>query len=92
MFDFTRGQRSSAGRGTESGPDGTKHEDFFVCFHCQYTTFVKPRQDPADTGGLCKVCMHLICAKCVVKGNCIPWEKKMEWMEARQRFLRSAGL
>jgi hypothetical protein len=92
MFDFTYGQRSASGRGAESGPDGTEYEDFFVCFHCQYTTFVQPKEDPANLGGLCKICMKLICAKCVAKNTCTPWEKRMEKMEARQRFLNSAGL
>ena len=91
MFDFTRGQRSASGRGVEASPDGTKYEDFFRCYHCQRTVFVRPRQDPTELGGLCKSCMHLICPTCVGK-VCTPWEKAMERMEARQRFLNSAGL
>jgi hypothetical protein len=81
-----------SGHGTESGPDGTHHEDFYVCCHCQRGTVVSPREDPANLGGLCKVCMRMICTRCVSKGGCDPWEEQMERMEARQRFLRSAGL
>jgi hypothetical protein len=73
--------------------DGHKaYEDFYVCFHCQRTTFVRPREDPAELGGLCKICMRMICKRCVAKERCDPWEKQMERAEAKQRFLNSAGL
>jgi hypothetical protein len=38
------------------------------------------------------VCMGLICPICVGKMTCMTWEAKMEKIEARDRFLRSAGL
>jgi hypothetical protein len=70
--------------------------DAFLCGHCQKMTHVHPRQRPEDLGGLCKVCMQLICAECqgnMEKGHgCMTWEAKMEKMEARDRFLRSVGL
>lgn len=65
--------------------------DTFQCGHCQYITHVKPFMDPADMGGLCKVCMRLVCSKCVGK-ECDVFERKLERSEARDRFLRSAGL
>jgi hypothetical protein len=65
--------------------------DTFTCGHCQRITFVKPLCDPADMGGLCKVCMGLICSNCVGK-DCAPWEKQMEIAEARDRALRSYGM
>lgn len=66
--------------------------DSFTCFHCQQIMMVKPRQKPEDLGGLCKVCMQLICPACVGKMTCDPWQKKMERMEAKDRFLRQAGI
>lgn len=61
--------------------------DTFTCFHCQRITHVKPRCDPADLGGLCKVCMKLICERCVGHG-CTPFEKKIDEMEERAYRLR----
>lgn len=91
MFDLT-GRYKAQGCGTESGPLGSIREDFFVCHHDQRIVVVKPREDPANMGGLCKTCMKLICPKCVTKGTCDPWEEQMARAEARQRFLRSAGI
>ena len=75
-----------------SGPDGTKEADTFTCAHCQHIVHVKPLADAADSGGLCKVCMGLICSTCVDVGTCTPWQVQWEKMEARDRFLRSVGI
>ena len=76
---------------TEEGR--TKEEfDTVTCFHCNALFRVAPASDPADIGGLCKLCMQLVCGPCADKGQCTPWEKQMEEIEARDRFLRSAGL
>ena len=69
-----------------------KEQDSFTCHHCQRVVLVAPRQKGEDIGGMCKVCMGLICPVCVGEGRCETWEKKMERQEARERFLRSAGL
>ena len=61
------------------------------CFHCNRIVHIKPRMDPADMGGLCKVCMKYICPSCVGQG-CSPFEKKLEQMEKRAIALRSYGL
>lgn len=71
---------------------GIVERDSFTCRHCQFVVFVPPRTDPANLGGLCKQCMGLICPKCVAQGTCTPFEKALEKMEAKDRFLRSAGL
>lgn len=86
--------RRASGHGVEQSliTGNKKYEDFFKCFHCQYITIVQPKQDPSDLGGLCKICMKLICHQCVTESKCSPWEKKFERTEARQRFLKSAGL
>lgn len=71
---------------------GTVEQDSFTCGHCQKIITVQPRQKGEDIGGMCKVCMGLICPVCVDKMECVPWEKKMEKIEAKDRFLRSVGL
>ena len=74
-------------------PDAPPQEsDSFTCGHCTRVVFVQPGHRADDLGGLCKQCMSLICPVCVQTGKCDPWEKKMEEMEARSRFLKSAGL
>jgi hypothetical protein len=57
--------------------------DTFTCGHCWPPTIhrVQAGCDPADLGGLCKVCMRLICPKCL-GGGCTPFEKKLEAEEA----------
>ena len=69
---------------------GTFEVDTFTCFHCCRVTHVRPKMDPADMGGLCKVCMKLICNHCVGKG-CDPFEKKLKRSEERDRIRRSYG-
>lgn len=65
--------------------------DTYSCFHCNRVIHVKPMMDPADMGGLCKICMKLICPHCLNQG-CVPFEKKLEMMEDRDRTLRSYGV
>lgn len=67
-------------------------EDSFTCGHCQKVERVKARQRPEDVGGMCKVCMNLICGPCVGLMVCDVFEKKLERIEARYRFLKAAGI
>ena len=71
--------------------EGVTEMDTFSCCHCNRVVHVKPRQRPEDLGGLCKQCMGLECSDCVDKG-CIPYMKKLEMVEARDRALRSYGV
>ena len=84
--------RRPGGYAILSGGDGPTQEwDTFTCFHCQSIVQVKPLADAADSGGRCMVCDKLICKTCLGKG-CLPFEKKIEAMEARDRFRRSLGI
>jgi len=68
--------------------DGGRREcDTFTCGHCNRITHVAARQAPEDIGGLCKVCMALICAACVGR-PCVPFLETLDRMEARARFRR----
>jgi len=77
------------------------------CGHCQAhirvkpgtasTVYLIPRRVPFGTyqeepGAFCRVCMRPICLPCCDRGTCTPWERALEVSEARDRFLRSAGL
>lgn len=63
----------------------------FTCRHCCRITHVKTKHRAEDLGGLCKICMGLICSECVGKG-CDPLEEKLRREEERYRALRSYGL
>jgi hypothetical protein len=80
--------RNAQGYATITSPNGVAECDTFTCNHCNSVTHVKPKMDPAALGGLCKMCMRLVCSKCV--GNaCLPFEKKLEIEEARYHARRS---
>lgn len=80
------------GYATLTDPDtGVEERDTFTCYHCNCVKHVKPKMDPTDLGGLCKVCMKLICPDCVGK-SCVPFMKKLERMEARYHARRSYGI
>ena len=81
-FDHLRCEEISA---------GTHEVDTIGCGHCGRVIHVKPRMDPADMGGLCKICMKFECPACV-GGGCAPLEKRLEIAEKRDRARRSYGL
>lgn len=73
-------------------PGGIRQEaDTFTCAHCCTIVIVKPKCDPCDLGGLCRLCDKMICPPCVDLGRCDPLEKKLERAEAKDRALRSYG-
>lgn len=85
--------RNPRGYACISDPDaGTREADTFTCFHCNSVVFVKPMASPTDVGGMCGLCAKLICPACVAKGNCDPFEKKLERVEASYHALRSYGI
>lgn len=81
-------RKALTGLGTLSGPCGEIEERAtFTCGHCQHVVRVKPFCDPADLGGLCRICDSVVCEICVGKG-CDPFEKKLERIEAAGRVRR----
>jgi hypothetical protein len=65
--------------------------DTFTCFHCNTVVHVNPKCHPDELGGMCRLCMKMICPACVDL-PCLPFEKKLEIMEAKDRALRSYGV
>lgn len=43
----------------------TVERDSATCNHCNKITFLRPRQDPTDLGGHCRICDRFICSNCV---------------------------
>lgn len=84
--------RKPQGLATWTTPEGKQVEaETFTCGHCQKIVFVKPKCDPADAGGLCKLCMTLICPKCAGDTKCDIFEKKLLRLEARDRLMQAMG-
>lgn len=73
-------------------PDGGVEEaSTFTCSHCNRVVIVKPKADPGTIGGLCYLCDKMVCPTCTGK-SCVPFEKKLEAMEARGRLRRDFSL
>jgi hypothetical protein len=70
---------------------GANEFDSMSCAHCNRVVHIKARMRPEDIGGFCRQCMKPICPFCTDKGNCVPFEKRLEQMEKRDRALRSYG-
>lgn len=82
-------RKALTGLGTWSGPYGEiKERATFTCAHCMSPKHVKPFCDPADLGGLCKMCMGVICDKPQCHQGCDPYMKKIERQEAMGRARR----
>lgn len=69
-------------------PDEVKEATSFTCQHCGFVVPVPLLADPANIGGVCKLCMGLICPRCVSLGRCDPIERKLERMERAETALR----
>lgn len=82
-----------AGYATITGPKGTKEYDTCTCAHDNRVWVVRSsiKGIKADPGGFCRLCMKMICPRCVGKA-CVPFERKLKIYEDRQRMLREAGV
>lgn len=84
-------------------PEGPNWErDSITCVHCQRVIFVKPGtgctvyQFPQvdgrvleEMGAWCSKCHKPVCLQCHEIGNCKPWAKVMEELEAVERSARA---
>jgi hypothetical protein len=71
--------RNPHGQAVWSGGDGPELEmDSITCAHCNTVVFVK--LDLSNTG-YCLKCMDNLCAACADRGNCVPFEKRLEAFE-----------
>lgn len=74
----------------EQIPAGTYEADSFTCVHCSRVIHVKPRVSMDEFGSMCRNCMKMVCPKCA-DGSCVPFMKKLELHEAKDRARRSYG-
>jgi hypothetical protein len=72
-------------------PAGVSEFDTFTCGHCGCERHVKAMAPMDEFGSMCRNCMKMVCPKCA-DGPCVPFEKKLQMIEDRERTLRSYGL
>lgn len=75
----------------EQIPAGTFEADTFSCVHCNRVMHVKPFARMDEFGSMCRNCMKMVCPACA-NGPCVPFMKKLEMQEARDRARRSYGV
>ena len=75
-----------------SGPSVKVEMSTFTCCHCNRIVHMKPKCPVDELGGFCRRCMKMTCPSCNQTGNCTPFEKWLEKMEARDRSRRSMGI
>jgi hypothetical protein len=63
----------------------------FTCAHCNRVIVIPPKAKPDEMGGFCRMEMKPVCIPCEKKGECTPFERKLEEMEARGRLLAAIG-
>lgn len=72
------------------GP-GTHEFDTAQCCHCGRIVHIKAKSRMDEFGSFCRNCMKYTCPKCA-DGPCVPFMKRLEMAEARDRTLRSYGM
>jgi hypothetical protein len=61
----------------------------FTCAHCNTVVFVRPKTHVFHSApGFCQLCSAHTCRKCTSK-ECKPFEKKLEEIERRGRFMKA---
>jgi len=75
-----------------TGPNGVEEHETFTCGHCNNVVRVPHKAKPDDLGGMCRVCMSMVCGRCCATGRCDPFDKKLKRMEDRGRFFREVGI
>ncbi len=97
--------RRPQGYATIFEPSSNIEYDTITCKHCQRIVRVKPGTGSTvyllfddqghvteEMGAFCRHCMAPVCLPCDDVGRCIPWEKQMECMEAKDRLRRAVGV
>lgn len=80
--------RRASGYYIITGPDGIEAEgETLMCVHCQAHWKVEPGS--GKQRGFCMNCYGPTCGREPCETHCIPFEKAIEGMEAKDRFRRS---
>lgn len=80
MANILKSTSAHKGYAVWTGEGSNIEKDTFTCKHCCKVVFIDTTK-PMPGGG-CYRCGGLICSKCVDLGICIPYEKKLDLLEA----------
>jgi len=78
-----------AGYAIMTGPEGIIERDLLRCCHCQRQWYVKPGS--GNRRGWCGLCNAPHCGAPTCQ-SCVPFMKKIEAQEQRQRLLEAIGV
>jgi hypothetical protein len=82
--------RREGGLAEWTSPEGaTRRLKTFTCKHCNNVVVIPERATAAECGGWCGMCAHPICQACSDVPECVPFERRCEQIEARERFRQS---
>lgn len=75
----------SDGRGVviySEASGSTSCVDTYTCYHCNNVRPIDVGRSASDMGGWCFQCAKAICSVCAGRGECTPFLKTVERMEA----------
>jgi hypothetical protein len=67
---------------------GTRRLKTFTCSHCNAVVMVPERSTATEAGGWCGMCAKPVCQQCAGVPECVPFERRCDQMEARDRLHR----
>lgn len=88
------GRPGPGGHATWTDPGtGREHRaDTETCGHCNRIWIVRATTGEGSPGGFCRLCMRAVCDVCERRGKCVPFERRLEAMEAKDAFGRAFDL
>src|SRR5207249_4170147 len=93
IYDDVRAPRTDK-HGGYIAIDGVVVAQTAQCGHCGAHWPIRPGS--GEVRGVCRMCMRHLCGDpaCDPLGpnGCVPWEKRMEFIEAREKLMRQRGL
>jgi hypothetical protein len=70
-------------------PDApTERLKTFTCSHCNNVVIIRAGATATEMGGWCGMCSKPICAACTNNPACVPFERRCDAIEARDRLRR----
>lgn len=81
--------RREGGLAEWTSPDGaTRRLKTITCFHCNSVFVIPEGATATEAGGWCGMCAKPICSACSDVPECVPFERRCDQIEARDRLQR----
>lgn len=70
-------------------PDApTERRKTLTCSHCNRVVIITAGKTATEMGGWCAMCAKPICETCAGNPDCVPFERRCDEIEARDRLRR----